>query len=145
MWHFRSKYQKIGASMKASHKWLKAVLVLGVKNFGLTFVALKLVKLLLFDNFFLYIAKFRDLDVFLLFDFLNLNNFSDFLVYSILFSPISNLFISSLPLLLLEASLLLLFLLEADLLLLFLLRASLLDNSIVFSIKISRATILLKL
>ena len=44
--------------MKASRKRLKAVLALGVRNFGLAFVTSKLVEFLLFDNFFPHLAKF---------------------------------------------------------------------------------------
>ena len=52
----------IEALIKASHKRLKAVLVLGVKKLGLAFVALKLDEFSLFDSF-------------SLFDFLDLDNF----------------------------------------------------------------------
>ena len=58
MWYFGSKYQRIEALIKASHKWSKAVLVLGVKNFDLAFVISKLSKFPLFDNFFSNLAKF---------------------------------------------------------------------------------------
>ena len=61
--------------MKASHKQLKAVLVLGVRNFGPTSIASKLVEFPFFDNFFPNLAKFQDLDVFSLFDFFDLDNF----------------------------------------------------------------------
>ena len=61
--------------MKANRKWLKAVLVLGVRNFGLSSVALELVEFPLFDYFFSNLAEFRYLDVFSLFDFLDLDNF----------------------------------------------------------------------
>ena len=77
--------------MKASHKRLKAILASGVRNFGLSSVALKLVKFPLFDNFFLDLAEFQELDVFLLFDFFDLDNFPDFLVCFTLFPPIPNL------------------------------------------------------
>ena len=63
--------------MKASHKRLKAVLALGVRNFGPSSITSKLVEFPLFDNFFFDLAKFQDLDVFLLFDFLDLDNFWD--------------------------------------------------------------------
>ena len=61
--------------MKASRKRLKAVLALGVKNSGLSSVVLKLVEFSFFDNFFPDLAKFQDLDIFSLFDFLDLDNF----------------------------------------------------------------------
>ena len=61
--------------MKASHKRLKAVLVSGVRNFSPSSVTSKLVEFPFFDNFFPNLAKFRDLDVFSLFDFLDLDNF----------------------------------------------------------------------
>ena len=63
--------------MKASRKWLKAVLASGVRNFGPTFIASKIVEFPLFEDFFSDLAKFRDLDVFLLFDFFDLDNFPD--------------------------------------------------------------------
>ena len=44
--------------MKASHKRLKAILALKVQNFGLAFIALKLVEFPFFDNFFSDLAKF---------------------------------------------------------------------------------------
>ena len=75
MWHSGLKYQRIRALVKVSRKQLKAVLVLEIKNFSLTFVTPKLSKFLLLDNFFPDLAKFQDLDVFLLFDFLDLDNF----------------------------------------------------------------------
>ena len=124
--------------MKANRKQLKAVLVLGVRNFGPTFVALKLVEFPLFNNFFLDLAKFWDLDIFLLFDFPN------FLAYSTPFPPIPNLLTSLLSSFLPKAGLLLSFLLKADLLPLFLLGASLSGNLIVFSIEVSTIAILLK-
>ena len=136
--------------MKANHKRLKVVLVSGVRNFGLAPVASKLIKFLFFDNFFPDLAKFWDLDVFSLFDFPDLDNFLDldnfpaFLACYRLFLLILNLLTSPLLLFLPKASLLLLFLLEADLLPLFLLKVGLSDNLIVFSIKVSRAAILLK-
>ena len=121
MWYSRSKYQRIGVLIKASHKRLKAVLVSGVKIFGLSSVTSKLVELPLFDNFFLNLAKFQDLDVFVLFNFLDLDNFPDFLACSIPFLPIPNPSTLLLPLFFPEVGLLSLFLLEVDLLLLFLL------------------------
>ena len=136
--------------MKANYKRLKTVLASGVRNFGLSSVALKLIEFPLFDNFFPDLAKFWDLDVFSLFDFPDLNNFRDldvfpdFLACSTPFPPILTLSTLPLPLFFLEIGLLLLFLLEADLLLSFLLGAGLLGNLAVFSIEMSRATILLK-
>ena len=56
---------------------LKAVLASGIKNFGPSSVASKLVEFPLFDDFFPNLAKFRDLNVFSLFNFPNLNNFWD--------------------------------------------------------------------
>ena len=50
--------------MKASHKRLKVVLALGVRNFGLASIALELVEFPLFDNFFSNLVAFQDLDVF---------------------------------------------------------------------------------
>ena len=130
--------------MKASRKQLKAVLVLKVRNFGPSSVALELIEFPLFDNFFPDLAKFRNLDVFLLFDFLNLDNFLNFLACSTLFSPTLNPSTSLLPLFLLEAGLLLLFLLKADLLPSFLLEAGSSSDLVVFSIEMNRAIILLK-
>ena len=144
MWHSGFKSQRIKASVKVSRKQLKAVLALGVKNFGPSSVALKLVEFLFFDNFFPDLAKFQDLDVFLLFDFLDLDDFFNFLACSTLFSVTPNSSILPLPLFLSKARLLLLFLLEANLLPLFLLRAGLSDDPVVFSIKVNEAAILLK-
>ena len=139
MWYSKSKCQKIKALVKASHKWFKIILVLGVKNFDLAFIVLKLVEFSFFNNFFFDLAKFQNLDVFLLF------NFSDFLAFSIPFLPILNLLTSLLLSFFLKAYLLSLFLLKADLLPSILPRASLLDNSVIFSIVVNGATILLKL
>ena len=144
MWYFGSKCWRIRAWVKASYKQLKAVLVLGVRNFGLVFVALKLVEFPLFDNFFSDLAGFQDLDVFLLFDFFDLDSFFDFLACFTPFPPTPNLLISPLPLFFLKTGLLLLFLLKADLPLLFLLKAGLLSDPVIFSIKVSGAVILLK-
>ena len=130
--------------MKASYKWLKVVLALRVRNFDLAFVILKLVKFSLFNNFFPDLAKFQDLDIFSLFNFLNLDKFPDFLAYSTSFLLISNLSTSSLLSFFSKINLLLLFLLEIDLLLSFWLGANLLDNSVVFRFEMSRITILLK-
>ena len=76
--------------MKASRKWLKAILASGVKNFGPSSVALKLVEFPLFDNFFFDLDEFQDLDVFSLFDFPDLDDFPDFLAYSTPFPPTPN-------------------------------------------------------
>ena len=145
MWYSRSKCQRIGASVKANYKRLKAVLALGVKNFGLSSVMSELVKFPLFDGFFLDLAKFQDLDIFLLFDFLDLNNFPDFLACFTPFLPTPNSSTSLSPLFFSKASLLLSFLLKADLLPSFLLKAGLSGDLVVFSIEISEAAILLKL
>ena len=115
-----------------------------VKNFGLAFVASKLVEFLLFDHFFPDLAEFQDLDIFLLFDFPDLDNFPDFLACSTLFLLIPNLLTLLLLLFFSKIDLLLSFQLESDLLLLFLLEAGLSGNPVVFSIKVSRAAILLK-
>ena len=146
MWHSESKCWRIVASVKANCKRLKATLALEVGKLGPLFLALKLDEFPLFDNFFLDLAGFWDLNNFLPFKFFNLANFFnffDFLACSILSPP--NL--SSLLLLLFfsKAGLLLLFLLEINLLSLFLLGAGLLGDPIVFNIKISRIAILLKL
>ena len=125
--------------MMASHKQLKAILALEVrKKLGSASVTPKLGEFPLFDEFFLNLADFWDLNNFLPFD------FPDFLAYFTLSPPTPNL--STLPLLsfFLEAGLLLSFLLKADLLLLFLLETDLLGNLVVFNIEMSRATILLK-
>ena len=145
MWYFGSKYLRIRASVKVNRKRLKAVLALKIKNFGLFSIASKLIKFPIFGNFFPDLAKFWDLDVFSLFDFLDLNNFPNFLVYFILFLPTPNLLTSPLPMFLLETSLLLSFLLKADLLLFFLLGTDLLGDSVIFSIEVNKTIILLKL
>ena len=118
--------------MKANRKRLKADLASGVRKLSPASVAPKLGEFPLFDEFFPDLADFRELDVFWLFD------FPDFLACSI---PPPNPSISPLPLFLPEAGLLLLFLLEADLMLSFLLGAG---SLVVFNIKVSRASILLK-
>ena len=75
--------------MKTNHKWLKAALALGVRKLGLFFLASKLSKFLLFDDFFPNLADFRNLDNFLPFEFPDLdnflvfNNFPDFLYGSL--------------------------------------------------------------
>ena len=90
MWYSGSKCQKIRASIKANHKWLKVNLVSRVRNFSPSSVVSKLVEFPLFDNFFPDLAKFQDLNVFLLFDFPNLDNFPNFLICSTLFLSIPN-------------------------------------------------------
>ena len=145
MWYSRSKCQKIEALVKASHKQLKIILVSKVRNFGLAFVASKLVRFLLFDDLFPDLAKFQDLDIFSPFNFLNLTYFPDFLIYSTSFLLIPNLSILPLPLFFLKTELLLSFLYKADMLLLFLLEANLSDDLVVFSIKVSKTALLLKL
>ena len=113
MWHSGSKYQRIRALMKASRKQLKTVQTSGVRNFCPASIASKLVKFPLFNNFFLDLAKFRDLNV-----------FSDFLACSTppttpnsLTSPSSTPSYS---------------------------KINLFGDTVVFSIKVSRAIILLK-
>ena len=118
--------------------------MLEVRNFSPAFIASKLIEFPLFDNFFPNLAKFCDLNIFSLFDFLDLDNFPDFLVYFISFLLTPNPSTSPLLLFLLEADLLLLFLLETDLLPLFLLGACFSDNLVVFNIEVSGAAILLK-
>ena len=135
MWHSGSKCRRTGASMKASYKRLKAVLVLGVRNFGPASVALELVEFPLFDDFFPDLAKFRDLDIFSLFDFPDLDNFPDFLACFTPFLPTPNPSTLPSPLFFPEVGLLLLFLLEADLLPSFLLGAGLSGDLVVFSIE----------
>ena len=117
MWYFGSKCWRIRTSINANCKQLKVVLASKVRNFGLASVASKIVKFSLFDDFFPDLAKFWYLNVFSLFDFLDLNefsdlnNFPDFLACCKPFPPILN--PSTLPLLVffLEAGLLLFFLL----------------------------------
>ena len=150
MWHFGSKCQRIGASVKANHKQLKAVLASGVKNFGPSSVALELIEFLLFDNFFPDLAEFQDLDVFSLFNFSDLDNFQDldvfpnFLVCSTPFPPTPNPSISPSPSFFPKAGLLSSFLLEANLLPSFLLGAGSSSDPVVFSIEVNGAAILLK-
>ena len=67
MWYFESKCRKIRTLVKASRKWLKAILVLGVKKLGPVIVASKLGQFQLLDGFF----------NFSLFDFSDLDNFQD--------------------------------------------------------------------
>ena len=133
MWHSGSKCQRIKTLVNASRKWLKAFLAPGIRKLGPVFVAPKLGKFSLFDEFFPDLTDFWDLDIFWPFDFL------DFLLCSTQ-SP-QNLSTSPLPSFLPEASLLSSFLLEADMLPSFLLGAGLL---IVFNIEVSEAAILLK-
>ena len=132
MWHFGSKYQRIGASIKANRKRLKAILALGVRKLGPASVAPKLGEFPLFGKFFPDLTNFRDLDVFWPFD------FPDFLACS---TPPLNPSTSPSPSFLPEAGLLSSFLLEANLLPLFLLGAG---SLVVFNIEVSEAAILLK-
>ena len=67
MWHFGSKYQRIGALAKANRKRLKADLALGVKKLGPLLIESKLGEFPLFGDFF----DFSPLD------FPDLNNFRD--------------------------------------------------------------------
>ena len=133
MWHSGSKCQRIGASVNASRKRLKADLASGVRKLGPASVAPKLGEFPLFDEFFPNLADFRDLDVFWPFD------FPDFLACSTPSPP--NPSTSPSPSFLPEAGLLSSFLLEADLLPSFLLGAG---SLVVFNIEVSGAAILLK-
>ena len=63
MWYSGSKYQRIGALVKANHKQLKVDLALGVKKLGPLFLASTLGEFLLFAGF-LDLANFQDLDNF---------------------------------------------------------------------------------
>ena len=119
--------------MKASRKRLKAVLALGVRNFSPSSVASKLVEFPLFDNFFLDLAKFQDLDVFSLFDFPDLDNFWDLDNFSV-FDNFSYFSIDLLPLLTLSTSL------AASTSSI----TSTYDNTVVLSINVSGVAILLK-
>ena len=109
--------------MNASRKQLKIFLVSEFKKLRLVFLASKLDEFSHFDNFFLNLANFWDLDNFWVFDFWAFN-FSDFLAYSILLLliPIS---LSLSPTFSLS-------------------KADLLDSTVVFSNKVSRTTFLLK-
>ena len=115
--------------MKANHKLLKTILASRVKKLGPFLLATKWGKFLLFDNFFLDLADFWDLDNLLVFDnFWDLDNFpvfDDFSYFSI------NSSLSSTPLTSLAASTLL--------------ATSIYVDTIVFNIDISSAAILLKL
>ena len=104
--------------MKVNYKRLKAVLASKVRNFGLVSIALKLGEFPLFDDFFLNLADFWDLDNFLPFE------FPDFLAIS---SPSSTLNLSTL---LLPTS--------------NHLKIELFNGIVVFSIELSGAAILLK-
>ena len=125
--------------VKTSYKQLKVVLASSIRKLGLVFIILKLGEFLLFDNF-------LDLADFLLSDFYNLDNFEDlekFWAFNF-----SDFLVCLTPLLLILYSLTLLLLLfywDVGLLPLFLPRAGLSSNLIIFSIKVSRAAILLKL
>ena len=119
--------------MKASYKRLKAVLASGVRNFGPSSVVSKLVEFPLFDNFFPDLAKFRDLDVFSLFNFPDLNNFQDldnFPVFNNFPHFSINLLLPSTPSTSLAVSISL--------------ATSTCDDTVVFSINVSGAAILLK-
>lgn len=72
----------MGTLVKVSHKRLKDILVSKVKKLGPAFSISNLGKFLPFDNFFLDLADFQDLNNFWPF------NFSDFLTSSIL-SPLN--------------------------------------------------------
>ena len=62
--------------MKAKRKWSKVTLASGVRKLSPFFLMSKLDKFPLFDNFFLDLAYFWDLDNFLIFDnFWDLDNF----------------------------------------------------------------------
>ena len=58
MWNSKSKCQRIGALVKTSHKQLKAVLMLKIRNFGSASIIPKLVDFLFFDKFFPDLAEF---------------------------------------------------------------------------------------
>ena len=77
--------------MNINYKQLKIILALRVKKHDSTLLVSILNKFSLFDNFFSNLAKFWDLDNFSLFEFLDLNNFSDFLASfsSLLSNPIT--------------------------------------------------------
>ena len=131
--------------MKASRKRLKADLALGFRKLGPLSLASKLGEFPLFDEFFLGLADFQDLNVFSLFEFPDLDDFFDFFDFLACSTLLQlNPSTSSLPLFLLRASLMLSFLQEAGLLLSFLLEASLLGDQVIFNIEVSRAAILLK-
>ena len=140
MWHSGSKYQRIGASVNASRKRLKASLAPGIRKLGPISLALKLGEFPLFGSFFDFspldfpdLDDFRDLADFWPFD------FPDFLACSTPSPP--NPSTSPSPSFLPEAGLLSSFLLEADLLPSFLLGAG---SLVVFNIEMSGAAILLK-
>ena len=126
MWYSKSKCQRIGVSMKVSHKQLKVILMLEVRNFGLSSVVSKLVEFPLFDDFIPDLAKFQDLNIFSLFHFPNLNNFPNFLACFTLFLLTPNLLILLLPTF-------------------GRLKIDFSNCTVVFTIKMSRAAILLKL
>ena len=115
--------------MMASRKQLKAVLASKVKNFGLISIAPKLCEFSLFNNFFLDLANFWDLNNFSPFKFYDLDkfwlfNFLNFLViFSLLSISNSSTLLSPIP---------------------SHLGVNFFDNIVVFSIEMSRITILLK-
>ena len=133
MSYSKSKCQRIKVSVKANYKRLKAVLALRVKKLGLLCVALKLGKFSLFDNFFLHLADFWDLNNFSPLEFLDLDKFwpfdvflvfNNFPYFSIDLSPSSilpNLSVISISL-----------------------ATSTYNNTVVFSIDVSGVAILLK-
>ena len=105
--------------MNASRKQLKVTLALRVRKLGPFFLVTKLGEFIIFDNFFLGLVNFWDLDKFWPF------NFPDFLAISIqLLSLTLNLTISPLPF--------------------FTLDPYILDDLVFFSIKINEVVILLK-
>ena len=110
--------------MKANRKRLKTVLALAVRNIGLISIASKLIEFPLFNDFFPDLAKFQDLDVFMLFNFPDLDNFLNFLVYSTL-PPTPNSLTS--PLLIFSHS-----------------GINLFSSTVVFSIEVNEVAILLK-
>ena len=132
MWYSGSKYEKIGALVKASYKQLKAALASGVKKLGPASITLKLGKFPLFDSFF-------DFSPFDLVDFWDLADFwlSDLLVFG---STHFNLSFDPLPLPTSPTSLA-----ESIFTPSILLASSIRDSIVVFSIDVSDAAILLKL
>ena len=116
--------------MNISLKQLKFFLAPDIKKLGLTSLASKLGKFSLFNNFFLDLANFWDLDNFLPFEFSDLNNFRifdnifDFLAYFIPLLLTPTLFSPSVTA----------YFLEIDLF----------DDIVIFSMKVNRVAILLK-
>ena len=116
--------------MKINCKQLKAVLALGVRNLGLLFLVLKLGKFSFFDNFFLDLANYQDLENFSPF---KLDNFWPFDIFPI-FNNFSYFSINLLPPLIPPN------LLVANTLL----ATSTYNNTVMFSIDINNVVILLK-